>query len=163
MTAGPRPGALATIAFTVPGRPIPKGSTRSFNHFRTGSIITRQQNADALYPWEKRVAHEARAALAPLAIPWALNGAYLCDVDFFFSRPKSHYRRSGSLKPGAPRWHTTRPDEDKITRAIRDALTSILWTDDSQVVGGTGHKWYVEAGGSEGVGIEVSALAMEPE
>ncbi|MCR4339570.1 MAG: RusA family crossover junction endodeoxyribonuclease [Gemmatimonadaceae bacterium] len=52
-------------------------------------------------------------------------------------RPAGHYgtgRNAGTVRPCAPEWPTTKPDADKLTRALLDALTGVAYVDDSQVV-----------------------------
>ena len=49
----------------------------------------------------------------------------------------------------------TRPDVDKLTRACFDALSSVVWADDAQVVGVRANKRYAEAGEQPGVLVEV--------
>lgn len=60
-------------------------------------------------------------------------------VRFTFSlpRPDCHFgsgKNSGTLKKSAPSYHVKKPDVDKMSRAIMDALTGIVWRDDAQVV-----------------------------
>jgi Holliday junction resolvase RusA-like endonuclease len=54
-------------------------------------------------------------------------------VDFYLSRPKAH-RGAKGLKPSAPHHHTTKPDTTKLLRCLEDALTNVIWRDDTQVV-----------------------------
>lgn len=49
-------------------------------------------------------------------------------------RPKDHFSTAGVIKQWAPRFPTKKPDLDKTLRAIKDALTGIVYVDDSQVV-----------------------------
>ena len=52
-------------------------------------------------------------------------------------RPKGHFRsgrNAGQLKDDAPEYPTSKPDATKILRAVEDALTGVLWRDDSQIV-----------------------------
>ena len=52
-------------------------------------------------------------------------------------RPKGHFRsgkNSGQLKDDAPDYPTSKPDSTKILRAVEDALTGVIWRDDSQIV-----------------------------
>ncbi|MFA5943161.1 MAG: RusA family crossover junction endodeoxyribonuclease [Candidatus Thermoplasmatota archaeon] len=116
------------LTFEVQGIPAPKGSTRSFRHNRTGQVVTTGDNPNTR-PWQAAVGWCAAAAMKG-AEPTL--GAVAVEVVFRFPRPKSHYRKSGELKPKAPARHTTKPDLDKLTRALFDALTGIVWRDDSQ-------------------------------
>ena len=54
-----------------------------------------------------------------------------------FQRPKSHYRtgkNSHLLATKSPEFHTQKPDADKLLRCALDALTGVVWNDDSQVI-----------------------------
>jgi len=65
-----------------------------------------------------------------------LGGPVALDLLFVFSRPKSHHqasKRDRPVKHNAPRFHVSRPDLDKLIRAINDALTGVIYRDDSQV------------------------------
>jgi Holliday junction resolvase RusA-like endonuclease len=80
------------------------------------------------------------------------------SLTFTFCRPKSHFTtRKGvrTLKDSAPSHKTGKPDCTKLARAVEDALTGIIWQDDSQVV--ELHVWKVW-GDTEGVHIGVRTL-----
>lgn len=49
-------------------------------------------------------------------------------------------------------WHTRKPDLDKLTRSIKDALTGVIYNDDSQIVG---LHCFKEYGDEPGVDIEL--------
>jgi Holliday junction resolvase RusA-like endonuclease len=62
-----------------------------------------------------------------------LNPLYV-KIDFYFSRPKSHYRtgkNSHELKDNAPLHHTSKPDVDNLAKFVMDAMNKIYWKDDS--------------------------------
>ena len=63
-----------------------------------------------------------------------LSGPVQLTVDFYFARPKGHFRTNGTLTPRAPVYHAQSPDLDKLCRAIGDALTGVLLDDDKQIV-----------------------------
>jgi len=110
---------------TVYGVPQPQGSARAFTpKGHTRPIIT-TDNA-RLKPWRQELAWVALDALqksqqqkAPRGVPVLVNMA------FYFEKPKS--ARKSAL------WKTSRPDLDKLLRAVLDALTGIVYEDDSQV------------------------------
>ena len=120
--------APRTLSFTVHGTPAPQGS-------KTNTPWGGMREANpATMPWRQAVAHAALAArrTAPM-----LTGPVAIHADFSFRRPKHHYRSgrfAGMLKPGAPVYCETPPDADKLARAIGDALSGVLFRDDSQVV-----------------------------
>lgn len=115
-----------TVRFEVPGTPAPQGSK-----VRTRYGGMREANPQTM-PW--RAAVSAEAALAMADRP-PIHGPVIVDLILYFPRPKAHYRtgrHAGEIKPGAPRWVQTKPDGDKCARAILDALTGIVYRDDSQ-------------------------------
>lgn len=63
-----------------------------------------------------------------------LEGAVAVQINAWFRRPKSHLKKSGEVKPGAPAYKTSVPDCDNVEKAVLDALTQIgAWRDDAQV------------------------------
>ena len=97
--------------------------------------------------WKMIVRNEAQKAWQKSAVgsqtPW--SGPLRVDLMFMFTRPKSHYRANGELKPNAPFWHTTKPDRDNSDKAVLDALTQLgIWHDDKQVCDGRIKKLYSE-------------------
>ncbi len=105
---------VETLTFVVPGDPLPKGSTRAF------VIAGRARTTSAtkgLKEWENRV-----VLFLPAARPY-FHGAVSLRVHFRLSRPKSVRRQE----------HITKPDLDKLARAIGDALTGVCYRDDSQI------------------------------
>jgi len=73
------------------------------------------------------------------------DGPLELDVLFVFGRPRSHFgtgRNAGRLKPSAPVYCSTRPDLDKLVRAIGDALAGIAVVDDAAFVQLVARKHY---------------------
>lgn len=72
------------------------------------------------------------------------------SLEFVLTRPKEHFgtgRNEGKLKPSAPKWCTARnSDRTNLLKPVEDALTGIVWDDDSQVVDGPLRKSYGETG-----------------
>jgi crossover junction endodeoxyribonuclease RusA len=135
----------ADVAFQVHGTPAPQGSkTRT----RYGHVREDNPNTG---PWRNAVAaaaHDAMRGRPPLAGPLRL------EVTFVLPRPKGHYRTgryAGELRDRAPRYCPTRPDLDKLLRAVGDAITGIVVVDDAQLVRVNARKMY----GSPGVYIAV--------
>lgn len=60
------------------------------------------------------------------------------EVVFFRPRNKGDYGTgagsSHTVKDSAPAFPVTRPDGTKLVRAFEDALTSVIWKDDSLIV-----------------------------
>lgn len=117
------------------------------------------ESSKAMKPWRTLVTHQARRAKPKGFTPYA--GAVRVEVIFRFPRPKGHYgtgRNAGNLKPSAPEHHITKPDVDKLLRAILDGLTAAgIYHDDSQVVEVETFKHYA-TGDNPGATISVQPL-----
>ncbi len=122
------------IAFTVRGLPQAQGSARAF--IAGGrAIVTTEGNRprSPLGAWRTAVATEARGVMGDTP---ELTGPLALTVTFSLPRPQSHYgsgRNAGVLKASAPSHVPTKPDVDKLLRAVLDALTGVAWKDDAQV------------------------------
>lgn len=126
------------ISFTVYGHPLTAGSKR---HIGGGRVIDDNPKARV---WKQEVASKAAEAMMYQRdpdrpgdpAPELFTGALSLDLRFYLARPKGHFgtgRNAGVLKRNAPRYHTTKPDSTKLTRAVEDALTGVVWRDDAQV------------------------------
>ncbi|GIV03997.1 MAG: hypothetical protein KatS3mg015_2827 [Fimbriimonadales bacterium] len=115
----------------VPGIPAPQGSKRHVGH---GVLI---ESSRSVGPWRERVAlhlvesHPSKPRRDYIAV----------HLTFCFPRPKSHFKKDGTLRASAPKF-PGRPDIDKLVRAILDAMTGIVFVDDSQVIRLTATKVY---------------------
>lgn len=119
------------LTFFVPGVPVPKGSAKAFINKRTGRAIVTQTNRDKQQPWASLIAFVAKEKGGAI-----IDGPVSLTVHFFMPRPKNHYgtgKNSAVLKTEAPLNHTSKPDLDKLLRCVKDALTGVVWNDDSQV------------------------------
>lgn len=133
------------ITFFIPGVPAPGGSKTGFP-LKSGRVIMAPA-CKRTKPWMAVCAVVARQAMQD-GRHELLTGPLRLDVDFFLPRIKGHYRANGALKPNAPIWHTVKPDRTKLLRALEDALTGIVWRDDSAVVCGESRKLYGDCAGA---------------
>lgn len=120
---------MSTVTFSVAGEAVPQGSTRAFTNRRTGRPIIVGDNKRT-QPWRESVAAAARAAIGPRGM---LTGAVGLIIEITVKRPAGHFGKRGLL-PSARSYPTTKPDIDKLARAILDALTDVAYRDDAQVV-----------------------------
>jgi len=150
---------MTAISFDVRGIPVPQGSARAFVAGGKARVVTGATHGP-LADWRHAIATEARAAVsgAPLL------GPVRVQLVFRFPRPQSHYLPAGARRPkpelrlDAPELMVSRPDADKIARAGLDALTGVLYRDDSQVAELRVTKRY--AGSEEGPGVYVSVQSL---
>lgn len=129
------------ITFFVRGKPEPQGSTKGFN--RGGKVIITTTNKN-LHQWRDLVAAVAQQ-YAPAQL---IDGPIRLGVTFWMPRPKTTKR----IYP------TVAPDLDKLIRAIGDALTNVIWVDDSRVVEVRAAKRYASESLPPGIRVEVEEM-----
>jgi len=111
------------VTFKVYGHPEPQGSTRAFvPKGWTRPIITSANKKQK--PWRQEVTRTAIEAMEKFAIIKRPAPVYI-EMRFYVTKPKS--------KPKKVIFHTTKPDLDKLARAVSDSLTGIVYEDDSQI------------------------------
>ena len=116
------------MKFTVPGQPVPQGSMSAVS--RGSGVSMFHSNQAKLQAYRDAVAWSAKARLGE-----PIEGGVQIRVDFYVKRPQ----RPKQVDP------ITKPDLDKLVRAVLDALTGVCFADDSQVVMLTAFKLYAEA------------------
>ena len=114
------------ITFTVPGVPQVQGNHRIS---RTGHTYDANKK---LAPWRHKVALVARQAMNRQRMA-PMDGPVHLDIEFAMPRTKA-------MRTDPPPPMTQRPDSSKLQRAIEDALTGIVYQDDSQITHLTVHK-----------------------
>lgn len=117
------------LSFTVYGNAAPAGS-KTVGFAKSGRHFVRDSSGKRGSEWRNAVAQAGGIEMRGAAL---LDGPLHVEMVFHVPRPKAHIGAKG-LKPSAPEWPTTRPDVLKLARGIEDALTGIVWRDDSQVV-----------------------------
>ena len=123
--------ATRALTFRAFGTPVTQGS---MNAYRRGErVIVTHSRQRELTAWRADVAEAAYVA-ASLG-GWPLNGyAHVgLSIRFLFRRPASHVGRRLAVYP-AYRAAMPAPDIDKLTRAVLDALTGVLYDDDRRVI-----------------------------
>jgi len=75
-----------------------------------------------------------------------IDQAIRVDTTFYMPRPKLHYgtgKNADKLKDRYVNiYHTKKPDIDNLSKLVMDALTGVIWTDDSIVCKGFTEKVY---------------------
>ena len=113
------------IHFTVEGTPRPQGSKR---HVGNGIMVESSRHVKDWRAFARLKATQAMHSIERIEkpIPVAVTAT------FYFDRPKKHFHSNGKLRLDAPEFHTSRPDGEKLMRALLDAMTGICFQDDSQ-------------------------------
>lgn len=123
------------MRIVVFGKPQPGGSKRAFARKRKdgtmyASVVDANPKAAT---WKSEVAGAARLEMSRARFAM-MHGPLALHVAFHLPRPQGHYRKDGSVRPGAPMWPAVKPDLLKLTRLIEDALSGICYRDDALIV-----------------------------
>lgn len=116
------------FSFLYSGKPESQGSIRAFMPKGWKRPILTSTNKN-LKKWRSGLGEKAAEAISEVAdIDFPLHSkiAVKVSVLFAFIPPKSN--------KGKYTYKTTRPDLDKLIRSTLDAMTGIVYEDDSQVV-----------------------------
>ena len=140
------PHAFRKIPFIVPGEPNQKRSAhpraievnRGGKTFHMGVATKHPKNKGV----EANIQHWCfEAGWIPGSTPY--DGPVILKVISYFSVLRSTPRWQLPLFEDEKILHTKKPDIDRLTNMVQDALTGVVWADDSQICrdGGSG-KWY---------------------
>ena len=142
-------GVADHIEFAVRGFPVPQGSTRAF--VIKGRAHTTSDNPN-LREWRELV----RKVAQDHAPPALWTSPVSARLEFRLMRPASipTHRGRGKKRHPVKYLPTKKPDLDKLVRAVFDALTGIVWKDDSQVIEVLASKAY----GVPGLTVRLGAL-----
>lgn len=142
------------LEFFVPGIPRTQGSKTAFPYKtvdpKTGEPAIGVRIVDAAGPkgaqWKADVRmcavdamNRARLTMLPKRTPVHM------ELVFYMPRPKKHYRtgkHAALLRDDAPTLHIVKPDQTKLLRSVEDAMTGVVYKDDSQVCAGIVKKKY---------------------
>ena len=104
----------------------------------------------AIHEWRQRVARFAAEAVRRQGwqLAWSEGGVGI-DVTYHMPRSRSNKRRRPTIKP----------DLSNMNKAIEDALTGIVWRDDSVVCESRERK--VFAGSAESCGVVIDVWTLE--
>ena len=147
--------------FFVPGHPLSGGSKTAFvKTDKLGRTKPRVTDANPrVKKWKRTVsvvatkAYEGKEMLVGPVGAWAV---------FFMPRPKSHYRTGkykNLIKDSKKHLeNTSKPDLTKLWRPVEDALTGIVWKDDSQVCLSCLRKCYPK---TDRIGVWICVVELE--
>lgn len=121
------------LEFTIPGSPRGKGRHRMT---RTGHAYTPKETTN----YEALVKQTFQAKY-PEWVPIA-DGPVFMRIMAFFEVPMSASKKKRGMMIAGEIRPTKKPDTDNISKIVKDALNSILYRDDSQVVTETVYKIY---------------------
>jgi crossover junction endodeoxyribonuclease RusA len=133
------------VSFEVIGIAAPKGSTKAFMPKGARFPVVTHDNPRTK-SWQQLVADQAQRYHEVF-----FDGPVALTLWFYLPRPRS--------LPARCVHHIRKPDTSKLVRCAEDALTGILFRDDSQVVAIMAHKVYAAPGSAPRARIQVEDAA----
>jgi Holliday junction resolvase RusA-like endonuclease len=136
---------IPPIHFFVAGVPKPAGSKRGFFIPKLKRVIITDANPNSK-DWKIDVKHAAQKAYSGPLIDLPLSVRFTFNI----VRPKGHFgtgKNATTLRNGARKFPTSKPDLLKLARGVEDAMTGIIYSDDSQIVSERLFKRYADAPG----------------
>lgn len=114
--------ALATIQFTIPGKPFGKQDSR---HTKTGTqyVPTETKNYLSLV----RLAAAAAWTRAPLDSPVSLEIVAIYPIPKSWSKKRRQEALNGQIEP------TKKPDMSNVRKAVEDGIQGVVIEDDKQI------------------------------
>jgi Holliday junction resolvase RusA-like endonuclease len=125
----------------------------------TVKLWVSDNSGDAGKAWRTTIGYAANAAMRGRA---RYEGPLYVEFTVVRKRNSGHFgqgRNAGKLLPSAPRYPATKPDAVKLARALEDALTGIVWGDDSRNCVVRAEKVYAEPGEPPGAHVKLWTLA----
>ena len=145
---------VMTIAFRVSGVPVAQGRPRAFvprGWTARAAAEGREVKPRAYDPKRSRAWKKLVSSVALVHRPErVIEGPVMLYLSFFLPRPQQPGDRAV--------FHATQPDLGNLVKAVEDALTGIVYGDDSQVVRCEAMKAYALTLDPPGVCIEVEEL-----
>lgn len=141
-----------TLAFTVFGVPLTKGNHRAIRVKGMKFPVITETNRNVA-SWQQLVAEGASHAMQQRAPEHRalFDSAVRVTIAFYMPRPKKFSKRGVFVH------HLTKPDIDRLERAILDALTAVAFHDDKQVTEVIKGKYYAGVNSPARVDIAVEA------
>lgn len=155
---------MRPVKFFVPGRPQTAGSKTAVPMGARMGVVeagTKESRARKR-TWRGDLRDAATNALVGMFEDRMFDGPLDVTMVIVRQRPAAHLvtarRRAGAVKDWAkPLRPVERPDTVKIVRAAEDALTGVLWRDDSLIVH---HELYKAFGDQVGLAPRAEGLAV---
>jgi Holliday junction resolvase RusA-like endonuclease len=171
-----RPDREPDVEIRVLGRCAPGGSKDTGVIYRKGpngtkvpvidadgkiKTFVRDNSGEGGKHWRSAVAKAGHEAMNGAEL---LDGPLYVEVTLIRRRGPGHYgqgRNRGLLLPSAPAYPATAPDATKLMRSTEDALTGVVWRDDSRNCTTHVEKVFAEPGEPEGAEIRVWTLEAQ--
>lgn len=147
--------------------PVAKGSMRAFIPKGWSRAVITDSGGQPLRAYEGAIRNAARAEMDRRGLPCAHETPFEVLLAFYTARPSKDYTaartlssgtRVAALKPAARATPWIKPDIDKLQRSTLDALTGLVFDDDSRIVRIVVEKRFADANHDIGTWIQVRSL-----
>ena len=125
------------IHFKIEGRAQPQGRPRAV---RMGAGV-RMYDPPKSKAYKQMVAAKVRSYMKINGIQ-TITEPIAVHLNFYFTPPKSYSKKKLKLIEEGKLYYTKLPDADNLVKAFTDGMNSIMYLDDSQIVGLTAGKHY---------------------
>jgi Holliday junction resolvase RusA-like endonuclease len=133
-----RGGSMIIQKFIIEGTPHGQGRPRACKRGKHAGVYEAAEDAQ----YKRNVAAQIVARPPPYVGP---KIPVFLEVTFYMPRPQEHFSAKGPVKENFVNLRpTVKPDLDNMLKAVKDAMTGIVWHDDSQVVSETVSKFYAD-------------------
>ena len=152
---------MSHINFRVTGLPIPAsyGIAANYSSKQGGGQMDfpKKTIPQKVKRWRENVAIRARKALPPNHKPW--DGPVALSVVFYFPRLAGYPKDIEKARLN-PKWlyKWKKPDLSNLLKSLEDAMTKIVYTDDSRIVDITTRKYFTNETEIEGALVYVRQL-----
>lgn len=126
------------IQLTIPGKPIAKQRAKTIRNKYTGQVMSFTPKETVNY------ANLIKTIYINKYGQYKLEGAIRQTIRAYYPIPKSTSKKKRILMIGGIIRPTKRPDYDNIEKICSDALESIAFDNDNQIVSSRFDKWYSE-------------------
>lgn len=126
------------VNFEIPGVPVPQPRQRHAL-LADGTVTNYTPKDHPVQAYKMTVRLAGKAAWGGPPTPHAVE----LSVTFLFPRPQ---RLVWKTRPMTRLPLTIKPDGDNLIKAVKDALTGVVWEDDAQVFSGAYVKLYCAGG-----------------
>lgn len=109
----------------IKGKPIAKARPKFYRRGKHVGTYNPQESEEGRWLWE-----------AKQQITECFDGPIKVYIEFYFSRPKSHYgtgQNKDVLKMSSPKYHLQKPDIDNCVKFVLDCLNGHAFKDDKQI------------------------------
>jgi Holliday junction resolvase RusA-like endonuclease len=135
----------------VAGTPRPKGSKKLVGFGVRKRMI---ESSKHTMPWLQEIQQTAMANAPETPI----KGPVEVNITYWFKPTKTKPPKTSKKRDRSGNvWPAVKPDGDKLERCVWDALSSVYYEDDSQIVKWSGSKHY-HPNGWEGISVEVEEI-----